>query len=269
MRHLRRSGEDAHEQEASPSLPAQAPGRAPADQILDLQRSAGNAAVQRMLNADAPPTGGLLPGLPEGEEDTGVTLGGIMDTLGDVARPIGTGVGNAFGSAVGALTGISINSTSNSGPTWNDHGAFDWRVGFSTSATSGWLVQEINNKFEGTDSAGTAIAAGIPTPKYWEAWEVDAASAITPAVGANNDYWIRPGRGNGSKGRWSMTGKVYFTTTDPKTQGFTPGGVRDAGILLSTTSAPTDLGLARLHRHAQGVWDSTSATPTHTGSAGP
>lgn len=51
--------------------------------------------------------------------------------------------------------------------------------------------------------------------------------------------------------------------------GFTVGGAPEAGSLLSTTSAPGGLGAARLNRHANGTWDSTGATPTHAGSAGP
>ena len=64
-----------------------------------------------------------------------------------------------------------------------------------------------------------------------------------------------------------MTGGVHFTTTNPATMGFTTTAVPEAGGLLATTSAPTGLGVARLHRYAQGTWDSTGATPTHTGSA--
>ena len=60
-----------------------------------------------------------------------------------------------------------------------------------------------------------------------------------------------------------------FTRTNPAMLGFTPGGFRVAGGLLSTTSAPRELGAARLHRYAEGTWDSTTDTPTHAGSAGP
>lgn len=261
-----RASDDREPERVAPPLMG---GLAPAPQrVLDLQRSAGNAAVQRMLARDAG-AGGLMPGIAPDDEEQAEVVGGFMDDVGDVARPVGAAVGNAAGAVVGALTGVSISSTSNSGPTWGNHGHFDWRVGFTTSGTSGWIVQEINNDLTGTGSGGGALPGKMPTRQYWEAWAVDASSAITPAIGANNDYWIRPGRGAGSKGHWSMTGAVYFTKTDPKTQGFTPGGVPDAGILLSTTSAPSGLGLARLRRYAQGTWDSTGAAPVHTGSAGP
>jgi hypothetical protein len=107
------------------------------------------------------------------------------------------------------------------------------------------------------------------TPRYWEAWAVDATGAITPMSGGTHDFWQRRSWGTGTKGNWSMTGAVHFTTTDPATIGFTTGGAPEAGSLLSTTSAPGGLGSVRLNRHADGTWDSTAATPTHTGSAGP
>ncbi len=241
------------------------------------QQMYGNRAVQRMIHASAksshipttPATavGGLKPDVAE--EQNNQFIGGRTwgEAIGDVGRPIGRGLGNVVGSVTGALTGITISSATNSGPTWNNHGDFDWRVGFSTTGTSGWLVQEVVNTYRAQDAAGADLGAPTPTRQYWEAWAVDASSAITPSVGANNDFWLRPGRGNNTQGHWSMTGAVYFTTTDPSTQGFAPGNVPDAGILASTTTAPSGLGIARLHRYAQGTWDSTGTTPTHTGSA--
>ena len=202
-----------------------------------------------------------------GENDV---LGGrtVGEFIGDVARPVGTAVGNVVGSVVGAATGVNISSTTNSGPVWNNHGHFDWRVGFNTTGRNGWIVQEIINGYRAEDTSGNDVTPAY-TPHYWEAWAVDGSGNVTPKVGSDNDYWIRPSRGNNTEGHWSMRAKVYFTSTNPTTQGFTPGGVSDAGILLSTTSAPSGLGIARFHRYAQGTWDSTTSTPTHTGSAGP
>lgn len=248
--------------EPAADVRASAPVPHPSD-VLGLQRSAGNRAVQRLL-------GGLVPGAPEGEQEE-LLVGGaatLGERIGDVARPGATGLGNLLGAAVGALTGITIASSTNSGPTWNAHGHFDWRVGLTTSGRSGWLVQQVTNTYRGEDASGASVTPAY-TPNYWEAWAVDATGAVTPAVGPNNDYWIRPSRGTGTKGHWSMSGKVHFTTTDPTTAGLTPGGVPDAGVLLSATTAPGDLGIARLHRYAQGTWDSTGTAPVHSGSAGP
>ncbi len=229
-------------------------------------RSESASEVHAALSS-GPSKGGLRPGVSP--EDENQLVGGrtFGEWLGDVGRVVGTSVGNVVGSVAGALTGISISSTTNSGPTWGNHGHFDWRVGFSTTGRNGWLVQEIVNTMRAQDNAGNDLGGAMPTPRYWEAWAVDGTGNVTPNVGPNNDYWIRPSRGNNTQGHWSMKGKAHFTTTDPTTQGFTPGGVADAGILLSTTTAPSGLGVARLHRYAQGTWDSTGAAPTHTGSA--
>ena len=67
-----------------------------------------------------------------------------------------------------------------------------------------------------------------------------------------------------------MAGDCHFTTTDPGANGLTPGGVSNAGILLSGTTAPPGLGPALLARHANGAWDSSVTPPTpHAGGAGP
>jgi len=257
--------------------------------VLQLQTQYGNRATKQFLGHSSSPSVQRKQAAASSSKSSSLSFGGLMDvpeddaqhfvggaqinrtigeSVGDFFRPIGTGVGNMVGSVAGALSGISISSTNNTGPTWNDHGHFDWRVGFSTTGTSGWIVQEITNTYRAEDNTGTDITGTGVVPHYWEAWAVDGSSAITPAVGANNDYWIRPSKGANTKGHWSMEGKVHFTKDDPATHGFTAGGVSNAGILLSATSSGgMDLGIARLHRYAQGTWDSTGTTPTHTGSA--
>lgn len=212
---------------------------------------------------------GLKPSATEDEVLRGRTVG---ESIGDVARPVGTFLGNVFGWIAGAVTGISISSSTNTGPTWNNHGAFDWQVGFNTTGRNGWIIQEVVNTWRAEDATGTAI--GNPfTPHYWEAWAVDGAGNVTPSIGATNDFWTNPNFNatlSAVEGHWATTGHLYFTATDPATVGFVANNpATNAGILLSTTSAPSGLGIARLHRYAQGTWDSTGATPTHTGSAGP
>ena len=241
--------------------------------VLHLQRTIGNGAVQRLLE-DA---GGLERGTTRPEEEEQDLGGGTVarqrtfgEFVGDVARPVGVFAGNVVGEVAEALTGIEIESTTTTPAAWNNHMQFLWEVGFTTTGRSGWIVQEIVNKYRAEDTAGNPVGP-IPTPHYWEAWAVDAAGRITPASGATHDTWRRGSRGDNTKGHWSMRGKVHFTKTDPAAHGFTAGGAPNAGILLSTTSAPTGLplGIARLHRYAQGTWDSTGAVKTHTGSAGP
>jgi hypothetical protein len=259
----------------------------PAD-VLALQRTAGNHAVSTMLaeaaggqarrdqsvGGPAGAMGGLKPSALAKEENDRSVIGGQVnrtfgETLGDMARPIGVGLGNIVGGVTGALTGVSISSTDVTAATWSPNGNFQWDVGFSTTGTSGWIVQEIVNTYRAEDNTGASVVPAH-TPHYWEAWAVDASSTISPSVGAINDMWSRPDLGANTKGHWSMRGKVHFTTTDPTTQGFAAGNAPDAGILLSSTAEPAGLGIARLHRYAQGTWDSTGpGAPVHTGSAGP
>ena len=87
--------------------------------ILHAQRMIGNQAKQESIAADS--TRGLKPDVEEDEIIRGRTSGEI---IGDIARPIGTTLGNVVTSATGVLTGISISTKTNKGPTWNSHGAF-------------------------------------------------------------------------------------------------------------------------------------------------
>jgi hypothetical protein len=167
----------------------------------------------------------------------------------------------------GAATKSSTSTTA--GPNWLDHGSFRWVVAWGTDGTSGWIVQKVTNTLSGTKKDGTVISPatyGI-TPIYYEAWAVDSAGKVTPTDGTSHDWWTRGSRGAGSKGNWSMRGDVYWTDKDPAKSGLTPGGVSNAGILLSGTTAPAGLSAALQVRTANGVWDSSGATPTHTGTA--
>lgn len=167
-----------------------------------------------------------------------------------------------------APAAITITTSNHVAPTWGPNGYFNWVVYFNTNGTNGWIVQEIVNVYNPMDAAGRPLGPPHATPRYYEAWSVNGTSRVEPGHGVDNDYWTRPGRGNNTKGNWSMTGNVYFTTTDPATQGFRARGVADAGDLLSSATAPSGLGTVKLVRRASGTWDSSS-TPAvaHTGSA--
>jgi hypothetical protein len=196
----------------------------------------------------------------------------VGETIGDIARPVGTAIGNVVGDIAGVLTGISIDSSDVLSPTWLAGGAFKWHVAFSTTGRSGWIVQEINNSWRAQDAAGARVASPF-TPQYWEAWTVGATGTVAPSVAGFNDMWDQ-GDLNGTlgavEGHWATTATVFSTTTNPATMGFTANNpATNAGVLLSTTTAPVGLGIGRLHRYAQGGWDSRGAAPVHTGSAGP
>lgn len=194
---------------------------------------------------------------------------GIGDTLSDVGDVIGTGLGNVVGGIAGLVTGISISSATNAGPTFGPQGAAMWHVAFATTGRTGWIVQKIDNTVNGTDAVGAAITLATIglAPNYYEAWSVDAAGAVTPNVGGDNDHWDQGGMGAGTKGHWSTTGALYWVPGAATPAGMAAGTVPNAGMLVSSLAAPPGLGVARLHRYAHANWDATVAPAVDTGSA--
>ena len=141
---------------------------------------------------------------------------------------------------------------------------FVWEVGFRTSLRNGFIIQQIDNEFVPAMCDGTAYTAWRPTPRYWEAWAVDGAGTVTPAIGAIHDQWTRP-FAPASRGRWRMTGTFYTVLTLPPRARFGAGNVRDAGILQSTAHAPTgdELGLEAGRRTIGGDWNFCPPNNTH------
>ena len=153
-----------------------------------------------------------------------------------------------------AVTATTISTSNQQAPSWGNNGRFNWWINWATDGTSGWIVQKVENTYAGSKADGTPItnASVGAAPLYYEAWPVSSTGVISPV---NLDQWMRPNLGTlGSQTSFSMTGTAYWTATDPATSGFTPGGVSNAGILLSSTSAPTGLGSALLTREAHGMW---------------
>ena len=212
-------------------------------------------------------------GLKVDQDDNEIIRGRTPEeVVGDVARPIGTALGNVVTSAAGVLTGISISTKTNKGPTWNNHGAFVWHVGFNTTGRSGWIIQNVVNTWRAKDARGNAVTSPL-TPYFLEAWAVDSAGKVTPSIGKDNDYWDNPNLNTtygAVEGHLATRAKLYFTKTNPATQGFIKNNpATNASGLLSSTKTPTGLGIVRLYRYAQSTWDSTKTVPTHFGSAGP
>jgi len=125
---------------------------------------------------------------------------------------------------------------------------------------------------------GKAVSSPL-TPHYLEAWAVDSAGKVTPrqsiraTKGAANDYWDTPNLKvyyRAVEGHSATMARVYFTKTNPATQGFIRNNpATNAAGLLSSTTTPVGLGSVRLYRYAQSTWDSTKAVPAFFGSAGP
>jgi len=158
------------------------------------------------------------------------------------------------------------------GPTYNNCTAlprFRWDVTMSTSLRNGFIIQQIDNVWNPQNCAGAAIALPAnqtPTPRYWEAWQVNNAGVVAPTgTGGHNDRWQRFFPPN-TRGTWRMTGTFFTVLTLPAAPGFAAGNVPDAGILQSTVTAPRsdDLGLAAGRRTIGGTWNCCAPTNTHT-----
>lgn len=208
---------------------------------------------------------GLKGGRP-GEREA---VRGVGDMVSDASDVVGAAAGNLVGGIASAVTGISISSTTNAGPTFGPQGAAMWHVAFATSGRTGWIVQKIDNTVNGTDAGGTPMTPATIglAPHYYEAWSVDAAGTVTPSVGGDNDHWDQGGMGAGSKGHWSTRGTLYWLPGAAMPGGMAAGAVPNAGMLVSSFAAPAGLGVARLHRYAHANWDATVIPGVDTGSA--
>jgi hypothetical protein len=157
----------------------------------------------------------------------------------------------------------SITATTTAGPTWGQCRAFLWDVDWSTAGRNGFIVQEINNGGRITNCAdGTAVPAPF-TPRYWEAWAVDANGNVGDG-GA--DRWSRA-QFNNTSGMWTMSGRAHFVAALDPAAGFSRTAVPDANGLLATTTQPSGLPAISLSRVAMGVWNCCGTKREHDGFA--
>lgn len=279
----------AESRPAGPVVPQRVPLRrsvpdssaAPLASSFDFSTISISRPSPASVTTPAPRAGSTQSGTAPGEtnESPGV-IGGFFDTLSDIGNVLSTGAGNLVSGVVALATGVDIDPVDTASPVWSPHGQFLWHITWNMSGrnvgatTNGWLVQHVANTYHGADSAGKEItnARMGATPSYYEAWPVTAGIVKQPWGGASDDTWGRPDLSTwpavadaATKGRWSMVSEAYFTTTNPTAHGLAPHNVANAGDLPSAVAAPPDLGVARLHRYANGTWDSTGAVHTHSG----
>lgn len=144
------------------------------------------------------------------------------------------------------------------GPLHRPHGEYQEYIKWSTLNRDGFIVQEVTSTYNPTNCGTAAGITARPTPHFYEAWPVDRSGTVTPSLGDVNDAWLRPPN-PGTEGDWSIDGHVYWV--DTLHSSFGAGNVRDAGMLLSTTTEPPNLGPSLLGRRAGGRWDCSG---THT-----
>jgi hypothetical protein len=145
-------------------------------------------------------------------------------------------------------------------------GRFSWGIAWDTNARKGFIVQEIRHKVSARDCIGRDTIQFRFSPRYWEAWSVNASGQVLPQVTTGeNDMWgAHPINDEQTRGEWSKTGEVHWVPTLDPRAGFAQGAVPGAGPhLLSTKKQPTNLGPTLLTRHAAGTWDCCGGTQTH------
>ncbi len=123
-------------------------------------------------------------------------------------------------------------------------GAFDLAVNWHTDARSGFIVQQIENQQSVTAVSSGQHAEGNQT--YFEAWSVLPDSSASPTMGGVNDIFDRPTMTavyhTATRGTWLKRGTVYWVSQLDPSAGFTPFGVRNAGLLMATMTRPGNLG---------------------------
>ena len=149
--------------------------------------------------------------------------------------------------------------------------AFEWVVELVPGGLlrSGWFVQHIENTYESFDATGAPLhtdASGQDfrpaMPEYWEAWKIIGAGGLSPT---SKDTWQR-GFAPGTRGNWSMKGRIYYVEDADFPSSFAHGNVHDARGLMSTTVKPGRKVLGRQlgsPREIAGEWNCCDPDPTN------
>lgn len=145
-------------------------------------------------------------------------------------------------------------------------GGFTWGIDWETNARNGYLVQEIIRTTEMTECPGPAPPVE-PRLRYWEAWRVQQDGGIHGTSGPDDDWRNQhsspdPLDGNpGTRGRWRITGTVYFVNQLDPAAGFQVNKVPEAGSLWATQTQPGNLTTPLLVRTEADAWNCCAATP--------
>jgi hypothetical protein len=255
--HRRMRSQDEREQD-SPAIDQPRP-LSPAASILALQRSAGNAAVARMLAAQ---TG---KGAPVGDDPHSIPeiTGNGTDTPVDTTTPEPTDTTDTTGKPGPKLTKKTV-----SGPTGYDDGAFKWVVQWELdkpSMAGGWVVQKVEVERDVKDKDGKPVSGGLNTAWYplWEAWKINASQKVTTyaETGDLEDDTYGQGPIADSKGTVTVKGTPEFYEGLALPAAFKVTNKAPTWILPATNSAPAMAGGTGAIAHdLTGTWDGTAGS---------
>jgi len=169
------------------------------------------------------------------------------------------------------------------GPKWGDCGQFEWKIKWFLTpaplAAEAWIVQHLVKKYDVKNCDDTKV--DLKDQDYYEAWRMGKNGENIPTYSYDfagsgtakevkldptyDDGFTEPSRPR-TKGSWTIDGDAAYQAT-LKAGEFTPGSVRQAGVLPAMTTKPTGFGTVTIHRHVDAKWDCCTATKTTTGTA--
>ena len=115
---------------------------------------------------------------------------------------------------------------------------FFWQIQWNTSATSGFIIQEIYTEIH-EQTCFAAAASPVIWTRYWEAWAVTALSTIE---NDGHDVWTIQ-LGNTTRGWWVKRSVAYWVSALDNPGSWSRTAVADTNGLLGKRSRPTNLGV--------------------------
>jgi hypothetical protein len=289
----------AHAQQPVPAVQRPQP-RGIAASLLDLQRTHGNRFVQRLIQtklvisqrgdqyeqeadcmADQVLRSTLTPALQRKSACSSHTIAGgewenarrknrpsavaaiVVSGLGGTSTPVMAGTSTALLPA--AVAAVRISERNVIPRNFVPCGGFHWGIVWRTNARNGFIVQKILQNFSVMDCFGHLNTSKFKfTPRYWEAWSVDASGQANPMNSLGVNDWWESASFDDTRGDWLKKGEVYWVPILDPAANFARGNVVGTGpLLLATEKPPTNLGPTLLTRHAAGTWDCCSGRRMH------
>jgi hypothetical protein len=236
--------------------PARAGGHPLQRRLLELQRSAGNRAVGRMLQTGKRP--------PNVGEDEQIPITGFWSDVGAAFSYVASGF--APGAASGKATKpAKLTKRTEKRAKGGDCGQFSWVVQWKLdrpSPAGGWVVQKVDVTRDVKDCSDNAVTTGgLQTSWYplWEAWQINPGQKVTTYAELNNDREDDT-YGSGSiadtKGSVTVTGSAEFYEGLALPSSFKVTNAAPTWILPATNTAPTLTGgTGAIDHNITATWD--------------
>ncbi len=172
-----------------------------------------------------------------------------------------------------------LRKTTVAGPTSSNCGGANWGVQWSidnaTTATDGWIVQNVNVAINAKDCTNVSVDAKAKTGggfdpswfPFWEAWQVRGGNVfVGGSTSAHSaDTYNLPPIGDNTKGTSQVTAKAEFFPGATLPTGFTPRNSPPAMSLPYTQTNPSLTGgTGALDHNMTATWDCCQPNKTTT-----